>query len=467
MIKRLKINDLGPIKEANINFGNITIICGKNSVGKTYLSYAQYLLTNIFFQSFRASIKCPTLDHYLKGALSDDISKFIFSLNIDEIHINKQKIISELNSTKTAVFLANSLELTGEKIPTIVAEIDNNFVDKITKGSGEVTAINGDQTIVIKKSPSDSHFTIDFTKNIAFTEKSKKQIDEVVDMIAYFICTICLSHSQFAITSERTGISLFYNDLDSSLRKAFVEFGFESDIAKQNVFNSKYIKPIEDNISTIRSLSNRHVHFYQRNRITSKNAKKINDTIDILRDLLGGKYKAEDKIIKYIPANADNIIVSLKSSSGAARSMLLLDHFVTRLQERNGMLIIDEPEMNLHLDNQRKMAHLLAALSNNGVKVVVTTHSDHFVREINNLIMLSSSKIDYKTRMELLKKANIKEISILKPEDVTTVVIEAETGKTKEMSVSEFGIDLKLFNDEIIKSIDISNDISMAIHEGC
>ena len=55
-------------------------------------------------------------------------------------------------------------------------------------------------------------------------------------------------------------------------------------------------------------------------------------------------------------------------------------------------LIIDEPELNLHPQNQRKVARLLARIVRAGIKVMISTHSDHIVRELNNLIMLSADK---------------------------------------------------------------------------
>ncbi|MCC0091151.1 AAA family ATPase [Aeromonas veronii] len=458
MIKRLIIKNLGPIKEADILFGNLTIICGKNSVGKTYLSYTHYLLTSIFFDAFRSSIKYPELEAWIKNNYADDVSKFTFTLNVDEIKINTNKIINELRSADTAIFLANSLELNSTTLPEIDVEIDNDFLERVSKGNGEINAFISDSNISIRKSADENLFKIDITREENAQSTSNRKItDDISNVLNYFICRRFLSHSQFAITSERTGISLFYNDLDSSLRKNIIDFGYKNQAASKSI----YIKPIEDNIATIRSLSNGRSFF----RLSAGN-KKNSDTVKIMRDLIGGKYKSEEKTIKFMPENRENVVVSLKASSGAAKSMLLLDHFVTQLQTMNGILIIDEPEMNLHLDNQKKMAHLLAALSNNGVRVIVTTHSDHFVREINNLIMLSSSKIDRKSKSELLKKANIKDVSILRPENISTVVIESELGKTKAMAVSEFGIDLTLFNDEIIKSIDIANEISMAIYEG-
>lgn len=50
--------------------------------------------------------------------------------------------------------------------------------------------------------------------------------------------------------------------------------------------------------------------------------------------------------------------------------------------------MIDEPELNLHPSNQRVIARFLAKLVNSGIRVIVSTHSDYFVKEINSLIML-------------------------------------------------------------------------------
>lgn len=53
------------------------------------------------------------------------------------------------------------------------------------------------------------------------------------------------------------------------------------------------------------------------------------------------------------------------------------------------LLIIDEPEMNLHPNNQVILAEVLAKISNN-VRMVVSTHSDYIIREFNNLIVAKS-----------------------------------------------------------------------------
>ncbi|OKZ80092.1 MAG: hypothetical protein BHW07_03835 [Clostridium sp. CAG_433_25_7] len=51
------------------------------------------------------------------------------------------------------------------------------------------------------------------------------------------------------------------------------------------------------------------------------------------------------------------------------------------------LALLDEPEMNLHPENQRKIARVLAMLANYGIKIVITTHSDFITRELSLLVM--------------------------------------------------------------------------------
>ena len=54
--------------------------------------------------------------------------------------------------------------------------------------------------------------------------------------------------------------------------------------------------------------------------------------------------------------------------------------------------MVDEPELNLHPENQCRLARLFARLVNLGIKVFVTTHSDYIVKELNTLIMLNQDQ---------------------------------------------------------------------------
>jgi predicted ATPase len=43
---KIKLKNLGAIKQAEFEIGDLTIICGKNNTGKTYTTYDQGLLSH-------------------------------------------------------------------------------------------------------------------------------------------------------------------------------------------------------------------------------------------------------------------------------------------------------------------------------------------------------------------------------------------------------------------------------------
>ena len=63
--------------------------------------------------------------------------------------------------------------------------------------------------------------------------------------------------------------------------------------------------------------------------------------------------------------------------------------FLKHLVSSGNLVVLEEPESNLHPASQRQMARAIVRLVNAGVKVIITTHSDYFVGQINNLLKLS------------------------------------------------------------------------------
>ena len=71
--------------------------------------------------------------------------------------------------------------------------------------------------------------------------------------------------------------------------------------------------------------------------------------------------------------------------------LVLYLKYVVRAGER---LIIEEPEAHLHAGNQRHLASAIAMVVNAGVNVLVTTHSNLLLSEINNLLLASGVEND-------------------------------------------------------------------------
>ncbi len=60
-------------------------------------------------------------------------------------------------------------------------------------------------------------------------------------------------------------------------------------------------------------------------------------------------------------------------------------------QNHGSYFIIEEPEAHLHLSGQRQMARAIVRLVNSGAKVVLTTHSDTFLQQLNLSIALGAN----------------------------------------------------------------------------
>ena len=51
--------------------------------------------------------------------------------------------------------------------------------------------------------------------------------------------------------------------------------------------------------------------------------------------------------------------------------------------------------MNLHPANQIYIARIFGELINKGLRLIISTHSDYIIRELNNLVMLSNTSKEY------------------------------------------------------------------------
>ena len=107
-------------------------------------------------------------------------------------------------------------------------------------------------------------------------------------------------------------------------------------------------------------------------------------------DIIGGDYVAESNdTIYFKPAGRLQPKLTMDESSSAVRSLLDIGFYLRHEAKPGQLLMVDEPELNLHPENQRRIARLFARLVNVGIKVFVTTHSDYIIKELNTLIMLN------------------------------------------------------------------------------
>lgn len=446
---RIEFKDFGQAGSGAITLADLTVICGPNSSGKTYTSYAVYAVLKHFSSFFYFGIESKVLRKLLDGEPAEiDLKKIRadFEIYLADAGVRFASGLDQFFNAPDDFFSGTkfSFELEDKEL----RELDDYRVSvtilKENKLEGEIDPEAGTMTLAYS-----------YNQGIKIP---RQFLSEIVSDVIFGALLREKIPSPFAVTSERTGVALFYKDLDVN-SNAIVSHLRDSEkinpIEIIEAMRSRYAQPIQDNIDTVRDYDN----ISKRKSFLREAKDDYKYVFDALNDLLGGgAFRSNNGQLVYGPRkrrNQQKIVVPLYIASSSVKSLFLVDMYINHVAGRNQILIIDEPELNLHPDNQVKFARLIARLVNAEVKVLLTTHSDYIVREINNLISLSEAGEDGR---ELLNRYRLREQDMLTPDQVRAYCADPSTG-FREMSVSKSGIETKIFDniiaDENIKAQNI------------
>ncbi|WP_437809424.1 AAA family ATPase [Sorangium sp. So ce1078] len=180
-------------------------------------------------------------------------------------------------------------------------------------------------------------------------------------------------------------------------------------------------------------------------------AKKESKHADLAREIesaiLGGVVRvSEHGELTFAPHQASDDHLAIHLTASVVKSLASLVFYFRHLARGRELLIIDEPELNLHPDNQRKIARILAKAVNRGFKVMMSTHSDYIIRELNHLIMLGTPS--EKTH-RLAEELGYDPACLIRPERIGVYLF--QDGTARPIEVNETGFDVKTIEDEIVK----------------
>ncbi len=189
----------------------------------------------------------------------------------------------------------------------------------------------------------------------------------------------------FIASAERTGAAIFRNELNWSRDRYRQQMGSALDIDEGRMLANIYFGyafPVQENIEFVGRLGT----LLKRDSYIYENHSEV---LDDFSDILGGVYLVtENDELYYIP-KGKSIRLTMSESSSSVRSLLNIGFYLRHVAAPGDLLMVDEPELNLHPENQRRVARLFARLVNVGIKVLITTHSDYIIKELNTLIMLN------------------------------------------------------------------------------
>ena len=255
--------------------------------------------------------------------------------------------------------------------------------------------------------------------NIEFDEKDKFTENE-----KYFLENIEINNTCF-FPAERSGAILFYNQLLENRNNILRQLELSQDI---NLLKdiSRYSEPVNEYIIRLNKLE--EYENKEETEIYKNLVKNIN-----IQNIIEGEIIIRSNQIIYKNENDSKLNMGLVSSTVKTLAGFFL--YLKYQAQKGDIVFIDEIELNLHPENQRKVMRLINYLSKQGLKFVISTHSPIITQEINNMIMFEKCK--NKIDDEIIEEYSIdRENYGLRQEDVNVYFL-----NNKTIEIAEFGED--------------------------
>lgn len=383
----LVIERFGAVRYAKVDVNSLTVVCGKNNMGKTYATYAFYWFLDFWRRGFMCSLPTAKLKQLfdsrtVRFELNELVEWVESMLRKASEAYSKPEVLSEVFGGDKSFFEHATFSLT----------LDKNDVRSMLLARGLEKERRSGQVKLFDWEFDGQGLCVSFTAAKFVEEVPVVEIFEqrLSDCLKAAVLHGILPTATISC-AERTGAVIFQKELDFT-RNRIVEMlgGSEVDKIPSTLFfrrfSACYPLPIRRNVDIARTIPENLRSF-----LVDGSTPDGKEVMRLFCDIIGGEYKVVKGEIRFVPKDGKALRLDMVLSSSSVRALMHLGAYLMYQTRIGDILILDEPEQNLHPVNQRKIARLIGRLVNLGVRVFVTTHSDYIVREFNNLIMMNKS----------------------------------------------------------------------------
>ncbi len=454
---RIIFSNIGHVRNLDFELKRgLTLFCGGNNTGKTYTAYAIFSILS---------------------RLAEVPAEWLTEKDITTLFEQGKLVLNLTQIGMTDTFLKNFSKHLSRNLASDFDAPKNFFgreciriteltTPKQTAKRGRVSIVKaelrfGGFKIMTAFNPKDATFTL----SLLTTQDATQQIPpELLAGIVGHHISEQFAQDQFStvhvLTAERAAINLFSRELSSSrnnLVDQLLELKNDNGKSAGTVLNlgrifpaqaSRYSLPIRKGLEIAEDLKN-----------LSRNRGDFADFADKLeKTVLGGQIQVgEFGELTYTSDRKAALRINLAASMIKSLASLVV---YLRFQAKKGsLLIVDEPELNLHPDKQRKLAQFLCELTNAGLDIIISTHSDYIIREINHAILLNhSSMAEVRTRYAYAAEH-------LLAVDKVSVVMFGNDGSPKQLPIDGKGFSVESIDEEIDLQNQIAQDIEQAWQE--
>ena len=393
----IQFKDFGKINSGRIDISNFTVFVGENNSGKTFVMQLIYAVQKEICNSNIFSGEIIDIADYVD--INTDIIKKIEAEINRYLGSNKERIIEKYFHRAIPIGkLKVDIELYDAKI-----YIKNERKDRVINSDGDrkdTSYVSIGLKVPNKKEV--KHGLFYFGKDDKYL--SKALCSQVISVI---LGSGYSSDSILFLPASRTGMQLlykyFFSEKDKKENELMFDYDFENkkEIRKENELGLTV--PVYD-----------FLQFLLRYSVSENNSKENSGLIKFIEsNLIDGELLENGGETLYRQSVEDELTPLYLASSMVNEISPIFKVLTGKVNYKT--LLYDEIETCLHPEKQKQMARLLVRMNNAGYKLIVSTHSDTMAAKLNNLLMLTYMKENYKQENidEKLKKLNLQKEDLL------------------------------------------------------
>jgi hypothetical protein len=410
---KIRVKNLGRIKEAALSIRPLTVFCGPNNTNKTWVANAIYGLARRlqmpvagWVEHSDSSIDAVLFDSETANLIDQEASRFVaLAKNLSE-HTD---LVDRIRAGEGRLRRTNPLRLRLESkglAPLL-------FVDErdVPDAAVELT-VNDEQrtTEHAARCPVAEELTLSYSNRISPSALFSARLDDA-----------------YIWPSELSGID--FDTLDRDFVRPAVADLFLGRLGKVVAFPAErkalteLCRDPQFRAEDLFSLSG--VHFLKLLRLFAR-VRRFDPRFgsEPIAGILEERILDGRVVLEETPAGGRWVYQSnsggrfeMPAASSLVRSLGGFDAYLRLFAAPGDLILIDEPEMNAHPDAQLVLAEILGLLVNSGVNVILTTHSPYIIDHINNL--LGASNVPLQKQDELAKQFKLqRKEAFLKSADV-------------------------------------------------
>ncbi len=404
---KIHISGLGVLPELQISLKPLTVFVGENGTGKTWTAYTIAAIFgdygfNKYVRAYlqdQTSFRYAAIDETIKDLIekgSAELNIVEFAKEYTETYINE---IAKLAPRWMNSFMASRrVDFSKMSIRAALSEsamqtLYGTLKDLKTK-KGDLVGVKEDSSALelncLKEEGSDHvYFYTKYAANGSGEIPPTVLEEEIKEFVVPFILSaldLALFRGVVIFPTERTTFVTFpfaYNEPEHR-RSVKLE---EKREARRSRPAGSASEPVNNLIRTLVSCASQYS--VREGEAQDPKATEMIELGRFIEDrILLGNISAETQgsqsEIMYSPS--EKVSLELTVSSSLVKELTPLALYLRCLAKPGDLIVIDEPEMNLHPAAQVKLTEFLGMLVNAGLHVLITTHSPYIVDHIPNLI---------------------------------------------------------------------------------